>query len=75
MTEKWGEGAYRKVVEKNRDLAQIPFAVNPYLFTTQEAWWRNVQDVILGNMTAEEALTKANEEMLAILDQSGVYQK
>lgn len=73
MSEAWGNGAFREVVTKNRDYAQIPFAVSPYLFTTQEAWWRNVQDIILGNVTAEEGLKNADEEMYQILEEAGVY--
>ena len=74
MTEAWGDGAYRDIVTQNREYAKIPFAVSPHLFTTQETWWRNVQDIILDNVTAEEGLTNADAEMYEILDGAGVYQ-
>ena len=74
MTEAWGDGAYRDIVTQNREYAKIPFAVNPHLFTTQETWWRNVQDIILDNVTAEEGLKNADAEMYEILDGAGVYQ-
>ena len=73
ISEPWGDGAYRAITEENRKYAKIPHAVNPYVFTTHEMWWRNVQDIILGNVTAEEGLKTAEGEMYEVLAEGGVY--
>jgi multiple sugar transport system substrate-binding protein len=64
---------YRDVVEQNRLYAQVPHAVNPLIAAVGDAWWGNVQDAILGTVTVEEALNKANDEMYNIMDMAGYY--
>jgi multiple sugar transport system substrate-binding protein len=71
MTSQWAN--YREVVEANREFAQVPHAVNPLLAAVGDAWWGNVQDAILGTVTVEEALNRANDEMYNVMDMGGYY--
>jgi multiple sugar transport system substrate-binding protein len=73
MTETWGGGAYRKQVEENRKYAAIAHSVSPYVFTTHETWWRNVQDIILNKVSAQDGLKNAEKQMYDILSEAGVY--
>lgn len=71
ITEQWAN--YRETVEANRKNAKVPHAVNPLITAVGDAWWGNVQDAILGNVTVEEALDQAADEMYNIMDRAGYY--
>jgi ABC-type glycerol-3-phosphate transport system substrate-binding protein len=65
---------YRETVEEARNYAQVPHAVNPLIAAVGDAWWGNVQDAILGNVTVEEALDQAADEMYNIMEMGGYYE-
>jgi multiple sugar transport system substrate-binding protein len=72
ITEQWGN--YRQVVEESRAYAKVPHAVNPLVGAVSDAWWGNVQDAILGTISVEDALNKANKEMYDIMEMGGYYE-
>jgi len=71
ITEGWSN--YRETVEQNRLYAKVPHAVNPLITAVGDAWWGNVQDAILGNVTVKEALDSAADEMYNIMEMGGYY--
>jgi multiple sugar transport system substrate-binding protein len=71
ITEQWSN--YRETVEANRLNAKVPHAVNPLISAVGDAWWGNVQDAILGNVTVQEALDQAYQEMYNVMEMGGYY--
>ncbi|GAI02270.1 unnamed protein product, partial [marine sediment metagenome] len=70
VSEKWAN--YRAVVEESRKYTKVPHAVNPQVFAVLDTWWGNVQEAILGEATAKEALDRSAEEMNTIMERAGV---
>jgi len=70
VSEKWAN--YRAVVEESRKYTKVPHAVNPQVFAVIDTWWGNVQEAILGEATAKEALDRSAEEMNTIMERAGV---
>jgi multiple sugar transport system substrate-binding protein len=73
MSSKWAN--YRQVVEENHKYSKVPHAVNTQVAAVGDAWWGNIQDAILGKVTAKQALDLAAKDMYNLMDKAGAYKK